>query len=290
MTRHTVLFVDDEPSILNSLQRLFYREPVEVLTAANGEEGLQKMETTEVALVISDYKMPGMSGADFLSLVREKYPVTIRILLTGHADKKVAIETINKGEIYRLLTIPFDNEEILLTVRQALEQYESSAPLYQELKRRAEELTKQHNKEMALAAVGREEDKTGVISRRFFLDAAYDVSCVTCAYCGRKFPVQETYAVHPGHIKSLSHLTWAELSIRRIDDEKGCFCRQHASWAREHSLDIHHCSSLIDQIANAISDHVNHGNPTYLSQREETVSEDELLARFQSKGKYSNHR
>ncbi len=283
MTRHTVLCVDDEPNILNSLQRLFYREPLEVLMATSGEEGLQKMETTEVALVISDYKMPGMSGAEFLALVREKYPGTIRILLTGFADREVAIEVINKGAVYRLLTKPFDNEEILLTVRQALVQYEESASLNQELKRRTEERTKQHNKEMALAAVGRGEDKTGVISRRFFLDAAYDVSCVTCAYCGRKFPVQQTYAVHPADIKSLSHLTWAELSIRSIDDEKGCFCKQHASWAREHSLDIHHCSSLIDQIASAISDHLNHGNPTYLSQREETVSEDELLARFQPK-------
>lgn len=117
----TLLFVDDEPSILSSLQRLFRPKGFRILTAESGEAGLAILETESVDLVISDMRMPKMDGAQFLELVRAKKPETMRLLLTGYADVTSTINAINKGEIYRHISKPWDDNDIVLIVRKALE-------------------------------------------------------------------------------------------------------------------------------------------------------------------------
>lgn len=117
----TLLFVDDEPNILSALRRLFRPSGYRVLTAESGAEGLAIFEKERVDLVISDMRMPNMNGAQFLERVVEIAPDTVRILLTGHADIGAVVEAINKGRIYRYVAKPWEENDILLCVRHALE-------------------------------------------------------------------------------------------------------------------------------------------------------------------------
>lgn len=117
----TLLFVDDEASILSSLKRLFRPHGYRILTANSGTEGLTVLEKESVDLVVSDMRMPEMDGAQFLEQVRAHWPQVVRILLTGYADVASTVAAINRGEIYRYISKPWDDNEIVLTVRDALE-------------------------------------------------------------------------------------------------------------------------------------------------------------------------
>ena len=121
----TVLCVDDEPNILAALRRLFRPAGYRVLTAGSGAEGLLVLESEDanqgVDLVISDMRMPEMDGAQFLERVRGRWPDTLRLLLTGYSDVGAILAAINRGEIYRYITKPWDDNDILLVVRHALE-------------------------------------------------------------------------------------------------------------------------------------------------------------------------
>lgn len=121
---HTILCVDDEENILNSLKRLLRREPYRLLTARNGAEGLKIFEQNQVHLVITDQRMPGMSGIEFLAKVRAKYPDVLRIILTGYTDVDSITESINKGHIYKFFLKPWNDQTLKLEIKQALEQYD----------------------------------------------------------------------------------------------------------------------------------------------------------------------
>jgi len=138
-----ILCVDDETNILNSLQRLLRRQSYKVLTADSGEGGLKILEQEKVDLVISDMRMPEMNGAQFLEQVRQRWPNTMRVLLTGFADVESTMAAINKGEIYRYIAKPWDDNDMLLLMKHALERKH----LEQE-KLRLELLTKQQNEEL----------------------------------------------------------------------------------------------------------------------------------------------
>jgi response regulator RpfG family c-di-GMP phosphodiesterase len=99
----TLLCVDDEPSILSSLRRLFRPHGYRIFLAESGAAGLKILETESVDLVISDMRMPEMDGATFLKAVRERWPRVVRILLTGYADITSTVAAINEGEIYRYI-------------------------------------------------------------------------------------------------------------------------------------------------------------------------------------------
>jgi response regulator RpfG family c-di-GMP phosphodiesterase len=122
--QHTVLCVDDEQNILSSLRRLFRKESFRVLTASSGPDGLQRLREEEVHVVISDQRMPGMNGTEFLAQVKEEYPDIIRIVLSGYTDVDSITESINKGHIYKFLLKPWNDENLKLEIRQALDQYE----------------------------------------------------------------------------------------------------------------------------------------------------------------------
>ncbi|KRB79535.1 HD domain-containing phosphohydrolase [Noviherbaspirillum sp. Root189] len=139
----TILCVDDEPNILSSLRRLFRPQGYEVLTEVSGHAGLKVLESQPVDVIISDMRMPEMDGAQFLERVRARWPDTLRLLLTGYADIQLIIGAINRGEIYRYITKPWDDNDILLVVRHALER----KALEQE-KQRLETLTQLQNEEL----------------------------------------------------------------------------------------------------------------------------------------------
>ncbi|MGE5467592.1 MAG: HD domain-containing phosphohydrolase [Ignavibacteria bacterium] len=117
----TLLFVDDEPGIVAALRRLFRPLGYRILTAESGAEGLGILEGEPVDLVVSDMRMPEMDGATFLREVRTRHPDVVRLLLTGYADIAATIAAINQGEIYRYISKPWNDDEIVLTVKDALE-------------------------------------------------------------------------------------------------------------------------------------------------------------------------
>lgn len=117
----TLLLVDDEPSILSALRRLFRPCGYRILTSESGAGGLEILQQESVDLVISDMRMPEMDGAQFLEKVRADWPRVVRILLTGYADITSTVNAINKGAIYRYISKPWDDNDIVLTVRDALE-------------------------------------------------------------------------------------------------------------------------------------------------------------------------
>ncbi len=115
-----LLLVDDEPSVLSALRRLFRMHGYRILQATGGEDGLAILKDEAVDLVISDMRMPGMDGARFLQAVREHDPSIVRILLTGYADIGSTIAAINGGEIHRYIAKPWVDQDMLLMVREAL--------------------------------------------------------------------------------------------------------------------------------------------------------------------------
>ncbi|HKK01011.1 MAG TPA: response regulator [Desulfuromonadales bacterium] len=119
-----LLFVDDEPDVLSALRRALLDEPYEILTVQNAEEALAILKQQPIKVIVSDERMPGMSGADFLTTARETYPQTVRILLTGHASLESTRKAVNSGGIYRFFTKPWDEAELILGLREAVAKYD----------------------------------------------------------------------------------------------------------------------------------------------------------------------
>lgn len=138
-----LLCVDDEANILSALRRMLRPQGYQVTVANSGAEGLQIMEEQGFDLVISDMRMPEMDGSRFLEQVKHRWPDTVRILLTGYADISSTVDAINKGEIYRYISKPWDDNDLLLIVREALER-----KALEREKARLEALTARQNEEL----------------------------------------------------------------------------------------------------------------------------------------------
>lgn len=122
--KYNILLLDDERNILNSLKRLFRREPYNLVLAQTAEEGIEKLAETGAEIIISDYRMPGKNGIEFLKEAKKICPESIRMVLSGYADIDAIIKAVNEGEIYKFLTKPWNDEELKITVKRAIEQYE----------------------------------------------------------------------------------------------------------------------------------------------------------------------
>jgi type II secretory ATPase GspE/PulE/Tfp pilus assembly ATPase PilB-like protein/DNA-binding response OmpR family regulator len=122
--RYRLLFVDDEPGIVKALSRVFHQENYEVITAWSAKEGLEKFASGQIHLVISDFMMPGMNGAQFLQEVKKRSPDTIRIMLTGHANTDAVMGAINEGAVYKFILKPWNDDDLRVTVALALEQFD----------------------------------------------------------------------------------------------------------------------------------------------------------------------
>ena len=126
-TDNDILLVDDEPNVISALMRGLDEEPYLLTGAPGGKEALQLMARQRFKVVISDERMPGMDGAEFLALVKELYPETVRIMLTGHASVEATMRAVNNGEIYRFFTKPWNDTELKLALRSAVEKYDLEA-------------------------------------------------------------------------------------------------------------------------------------------------------------------
>jgi two-component system NtrC family sensor kinase len=170
MKKPSILCVDDEPFVLSALKRVMRREGYTVLTAASAPDGLALMEGEEVELVLSDQRMPEMTGIEFLQQVKARFPDTVRVILSGYVDVGVMVDAINQGEIYRFLTKPWNDDELRAAVRQCLEhhaivrqnrellaQIQEQNETLREMNRRLEETVEERTRSLLLArdVVGR---------------------------------------------------------------------------------------------------------------------------------------
>lgn len=138
-----ILIVDDETNVLSALNRALFDEPYEILTETSADQALESMKQHSFKVVISDERMPGMQGSEFLSRVQDLYPETVRILLTGHASLEAAMKAVNQGGIYRFFTKPWNDIEIKFAVRSAVEKYDLEAEnrkLLSTIRRQAQDL------------------------------------------------------------------------------------------------------------------------------------------------------
>src|SRR5205085_11225982 len=121
--KHCLLVVDDEPDLVHSVQDLL-RFEYRVLGATRATEGLKLMESEPVHIVMSDQRMPEMTGVEFLKRLRERYPDTVRLLFTAYADIKAVINAINQGMVYRYITKPWEPQDLQTVLKQATEHYD----------------------------------------------------------------------------------------------------------------------------------------------------------------------
>jgi two-component system response regulator VicR len=127
---HRILIVDDEVEVAKALRRLLRKE-YEIEIAASGEEALAKIDAFRPDAVLSDFRMPGMNGAELLSAIKARMPLTLRLILSGYADLDSVLASVNDGEICRFLRKPWDDAELKATLRRLLDTRELLSQLHQ---------------------------------------------------------------------------------------------------------------------------------------------------------------
>jgi DNA-binding NtrC family response regulator len=121
MEKSKLLLVDDEPNLTSALVRSLDRSQFDIFTADSAQQGLMILAGNDIDVVVSDERMPGMTGSQFLTEVRKKWPNTIRMILSGQADLEAAVRAINEGEVYRFLLKPCHPKELQMTILQGLQ-------------------------------------------------------------------------------------------------------------------------------------------------------------------------
>lgn len=143
-TGKRLLCVDDERNVLRAVERIFMEEDCEVVVAGSVDEGIEYLKSGQpVQVVISDYRMPGKDGVEFLKEVYKNWPETIRIVLSGYADAAAVVSAINEGHIYKFIPKPWNDDELKVAIHNAFENYflrEKNARLTRELESRNAEL------------------------------------------------------------------------------------------------------------------------------------------------------
>ena len=141
--RKKILIVDDEPSVLSSIKRLLRDDGITCFTASSGDEGIDIFRDNDIGVVLSDQRMPSMSGVSFLEKIKDMNPDTVRILLTGYSSKESAIEAINRSGIFLYLTKPWNNDELKGAIGNAFKHYRLKIE-----NKRLIELTRAQNKSL----------------------------------------------------------------------------------------------------------------------------------------------
>jgi len=164
--KHTILLVDDDANVLKSLQRLFRQnKDISVLTAEDARSAAKLLKQEPIELLISDERMPQIEGHKFVQYVKKNYPSIIRIILTGYADTEAMKTAVNKGEVYRYLFKPWDDNELMVTVKNALKLAEAEQQR-REYARRLEELNKSLEEKVAQRTAQLEQALTAIKNQR----------------------------------------------------------------------------------------------------------------------------
>ena len=203
----TVLTVDDEPSVISALRRLFRSQGITTLQATSAAEALELLKTHRVDLVISDMRMPEMDGAHFLERVKQHDDSIVRVLLTGYADMSSTIAAINQGAIHRYIAKPWDDQELVLTVREALKrrQLEKKNAELTELIRHQNEQLQDANQTLESRVVARTSELEQING---MLDAAYEDLDKTFVLAVNVFSsLMEMRGTHTGHSRRVADLS-----------------------------------------------------------------------------------
>jgi DNA-binding NtrC family response regulator len=166
MEKSKLLLVDDEPNLTSALVRSLDRKQFEIFTADSAQQGLMILAGNEIDVVVSDERMPGMTGSQFLSEVRKKWPNTIRMILSGQADLEAAVRAINEGEVYRFLLKPCHPQELQMTILQGLQ--------HKKLVAQSRKLLMEHQKNMNLLEA-LEKDNPGITKVEMDDDGVIDM-------------------------------------------------------------------------------------------------------------------
>lgn len=218
LKKQKLLVVDDEPDNLDLLYRTFYRD-FKVLRAENGPAALQLLEREgDVSVIISDQRMPLMSGTEFLSLTAAKYPDIIRIILTGYTDVEDLVEAINSGKVFKYVTKPWNDDELKSVVRQAADTHNLLRARTQELRRtlRRESLLNAVTSTIRSALSYEEILQTLVQS----IGSAFEVSCaIVCPVQeGHLMPHCYTYGTGELDDSLLAQTIWHTQQVEIIHD------------------------------------------------------------------------
>jgi response regulator RpfG family c-di-GMP phosphodiesterase len=203
----TVLTVDDEPSVLSALRRVFRAQGITTLQATNAAEGLALLKNHRVDLVISDMRMPEMDGSRFLELVKNHDESIVRVLLTGYADMSATIAAINKGAIHRYIAKPWDDQDLVLVVREALTRrnLEKKNAELTELTRHQNEQLQHANQTLESRVVARTSELEQLNG---MLDAAYEDLDKTFVLAVNVFSsLMEMRGTHTGHARRVADLS-----------------------------------------------------------------------------------
>jgi diguanylate cyclase (GGDEF)-like protein/PAS domain S-box-containing protein len=174
--KRTLLIVDDEESVASSLKRLFRKDNYQIITANSGAQGLQRLAECAVDVIISDQRMPEMTGVEFLRRAKELYPDTIRMVLSGYTELKSITDAINEGAIYKFLTKPWDDKRVRAHVQEAFHQKEmadENQRLDHEVQRANEQLAKVNGQLQGLLAAQRlqiNREETSLVLAREILE------------------------------------------------------------------------------------------------------------------------
>jgi FixJ family two-component response regulator len=155
----TILLVDDEANILSALTRLLRPLGYNILRAGGGKEGLEVLAQHEVGVIVSDQRMPEMTGVEFLRKAHELYPDTVRIVLSGYTDLNSVTDAINHGAIYKFLTKPWEDDLLRANIEEAFQRYEMKRENYRlnhELEKRVEEKTLEVTRNLKTLRVSQE--------------------------------------------------------------------------------------------------------------------------------------
>jgi diguanylate cyclase (GGDEF)-like protein len=173
MKPHNILYVDDEPQNLDAFCRAFFDADWvdEIYTATSPMDGLRLLEEKQVSCIVTDQRMPGMTGTEFLARVLPRHPDPVRLILTAYTDVKEILEAINRGHVYYFVTKPWEAEELKIVLRRALEHFET----VQELKRKNRELAgaltgleQAHREQVRQYEMVISDEKTGVRNYHYF--------------------------------------------------------------------------------------------------------------------------
>ena len=143
-----VQIVDDEPNVLNSLRRILRSDKWQLECCSDPNEALEALQHDEYAVIISDYKMPGLDGITYLRFARQRQPDAVRMVLTGQNDREAMLRAINQAEIHRFLLKPWDDYELVSAVQSAIALYsakQENRRLFDQLRRQQRSLELQAN-------------------------------------------------------------------------------------------------------------------------------------------------
>jgi len=166
MKKDKLLLVDDEPNLTSALVRSLDRTKFEIFTADSAQKGLMILAGNDIDVIVSDERMPGMTGSQFLSEVRKQWPNTIRMILSGQADLEAAVRAINEGEVYRFLLKPCHPKELEMTILQGLQ--------HKKLVAQSRKLLLEHQKTMNLLET-LEKDNPGITKVEMDEDGVIDM-------------------------------------------------------------------------------------------------------------------